>query len=603
MTASPPSPLKRIGSLFLRPHRRTLALCLAATFLQAFMALPVPLAQGQVLDRLVAGGAADPGLVGHLALALAVVCGCLLGRAVVGWRVGVAMTRVSLEVVRELTNALHRKLQRLPLAYLDRNQTGGIMARLTSDVGSLMIFLNSGTLQLATDLVLAAGVVGVLFWLNVPLAIVALVAAPLYALNRAAFAGPLRRQSDETRAHFGRLYAYLGERLPALRVVRAFGQEAAEVGRLDQYQVAHAAAARSTAGLGAWQLAAANFGSGVATIAVIVGGAHAVSSGRMSPGGLLAFYTLTALLFGPLTRLAQFQAGVAATRVAVARMLELLDEPEGSHARSHSDSGESGCRSPAPDRTPGEMAVNRVTFRYQPEASPVLSDVDLRVPKGGTVGVIGPSGSGKSTLLALLGRLYDAGPGAVTLDGVDVWAWGKGAYRGAVALVPQRPVLFAGTVRQNLAYAAPAASTDQLWEALAVVELADLVRSLPGGLDAPLGPGGEGLSGGQRQRLALARALLTDSAVYLFDDCTSALDATTEARVRANLAAACVGRTRVIATHKPAAVRDADEILVLEGGRAVERGTHDELIARGGRYADLVSLHQRCGLARTEGAS
>jgi ABC-type multidrug transport system fused ATPase/permease subunit len=573
-----PSP-RRFAAALLRPHRLALLLAAGAVLLQALIALPIPVVQGRLLDRLLAG-ASPAELAGPFQTAAAVTAGCLLARAVLGWRAGVVMTRVSLEVVRGLTAALHRKVRRLPLAALDRHPTGGLMARLTADVGTVMIFLNAGTLQLASDLVLAAGVAGVLVWLSPPLALVALAAVPLAAVGHAGFAGPLRRRSGDARAALADLYALLAERLPALRVARAFNQEAAELARLDARLDAHAAAAVRGLRAGAAQAAVAAAAGGLGTAAVVAAGAGLAAAGRLSPGDLLTFYALTALLYAPAVRLAQFQAGWAAVRVAADRMGELLAEPDppaGAVAAPRA-----GVR--------GALEARGLTFRHRPDAAPALDGIDLRVGPGGTLGVVGPTGAGKSTLLAVLANLYDPGPGRVFLDGTDVAACRPEDLRRAVVLVPQRPALFAGTVRSNLAYAAPDGSDFRLWRALEAVELAGVVRDRPGGLDAPLGPGGAGLSGGQRQRLALARAVLADPAVLLLDDCTSALDPVTAAKVRANLAAHLPGVTRVVVSHDPDAVRSADEILVLDGGRVAERGTRDGLLARGGRYAVLARL-------------
>lgn len=574
--------IRRFKAVFVRPYRFTLLAAAGAVLLQALLALPVPVVQGRLLDHLLSPSGSPAELAGPLRDALIATVLCLAARGLLGWRVGVAMNRVSLEVVRELTGALHRKLRRLPLAFLDRHQTGGLMARLTSDVGSLMIFLNTGTLQLVSDFVLAAGIAGVLVWLNWPLALVALAAVPLAAVGHAGLAGPLRRRATQTRAAFADLYALLSERLPALGLVRAFNQEDAELARLDGCLGAHATASLRGLRLSATQAAVAVAVGGLGTAGVVVVGAWLAAAGRLSPGDLLTFYALCGLLYAPIVRLAQFQGAWAAVRVAVARMGELLDEP---------DPPAGTVEVPRKD-VRGAIEVRGLTFRYRPDAAPVLADLNLRLDPGRTLGVVGPTGSGKSTLLALLANLYEPGPGRVMLDGVDVTAWRLDDLRRAVVLVPQRPILFEGTIRSNLTYAAPDTPDFRLWQVLEAVDLADAIGTRAGGLDAKLGPGGSGLSGGQRQRLALARAVLANPAVLLLDDCTSALDPETEAKVRANLMDLLPGATRVVVSHKPAAVRFADKIVVLDAGRVVERGTHDDLLVLGGRYAELVRL---CG--------
>jgi ABC-type multidrug transport system fused ATPase/permease subunit len=459
------------------------------------------------------------------------------------------------------------------------------MARITSDVGSLLIFLGGGSLQLLSDLVLAAGVAAAMAWLQWRLAAAALAVVPLYALSHRALAPRVRALTRDTRARLAAVYALLSERVSAVRVVRSFAQEEAEVAEFDRRLDEHRDAGLSGLRAGALQSSAATAIGGLGTVGVVALGAVLVARGSLTVGELLAFYGLVGLLYGPINRLAGFQGVLAATRVAVERMVEVLDEPETVTDRP-------GARPLAPSRVRGGLSYRGVSFAYAPGARPVLDGIDLEVAPGMTLGVLGPSGSGKSTLLALAPRLYDVpdGRGAVLLDGQDVRDLRLADLRRAVALVPQQAILFEGTIRSNLLYARPDAPPALVRRALEASDLAATVDALPHGLDTPVGDRGFTLSGGQRQRLALARALVADPAVLLLDDCTSALDAETERRVRRALAELRPGRTTVIVSHKVASVRAADLILVLASGRLIESGPHASLLALGGRYAEHYRL-------------
>jgi len=583
---------------------------LAGLLVQSVMLLPAPLLQGWVVDLLVDWAKAGPGAPTREAVARAIAIGMFatvglhLARSGLSWWTASSMARISQEVVREIRGALHQKLMRLPMAYFDSQQTGRLMARVTSDVGGVLMFVRSGVIQLLSDLILAAAITGLLFYLQWRLALAAMVAVPLYATNQAFFYKRLRTLSDQIRAQVSALYALLSERVSAVRVVRSFAKEDAELAALDERIDAHRALSwantRTAAALGA----IATLISGLGTVFVVGYGVVLVGRGIVSVGELLAFYALIGQLYAPIVRLTQFQATALSTQVSLERLYEIFDEPEPIRDR--------------PDARPivaprGRIEFRDVRFTYGrrrraedeedagdvPDdsipAPMVLDGLSLTIEAGRRVGILGASGAGKSTLLALAPRLYDVaeGSGAVLFDGVDVRALKLADLRRAVALVPQQALLFEGTIRSNLLYANPDATPEEVRRALEVSDLAAMVDGLPKGLDTPVGERGYSLSGGQRQRLALARAVVANPAVILMDDCTSALDAETEARIQDALERRLPGRTCVIVSHKVSSVRRCDQIVVLDHGRIAERGSHDQLVALGRRYAETFRQQTR----------
>jgi ABC-type multidrug transport system fused ATPase/permease subunit len=558
--------VRELAASYLRPHETAVSFALAGILAQSLLVIPVPLLQGWALDRLAAAARDGADFARVIVVAFGLSVGCYGLRGVIGWRAAVVMHRVSLEIVRDLTDAMHRKIQRQPLAYLDRHSTGDLLARLTADVGSLLLFLNGGALQLVCDLVLAAGAAAVLGWIEWRLALVAAVVLPLAAVSHRHFAAVARRLARAAADHTASLYAQLSERLSALRVVRAFAREPAELAeldrRLDDHRVANLALART----GGWHAAGAALIGGVGSVLVVAYGVLLVRGGSLTVGELLAFIALLAYLYQPVVRLAAAGGLLAGTLAAADRIVQVLDAPEAETGFPHEAGGESQLSRHAP-AIGGRVEFRNVVFAYNPAGPRVLDGISFAVEPGESVGITGPSGAGKSTLLALIGRFYTPTAGTILLDGSDVRSFGLAELRRSVALVPQHTALFQGTIRSNLTYAAPEADEAELWRALEATDLAHFVAGLSQGLETPVGERGVTLSGGQRQRLALARALVADPAVLLLDDCTSALDPATEPRVHAAVAALRPGRTRLIVSHNVAMLAACDRVLVLESGR------------------------------------
>ena len=455
------SGLKRIEREYLRSHRTVLVLALAALVVQAVLSFPVAILQGGIIDlvapllrprvtEIEAAGTAASGqtLTVLIGLMLLGMIACHLGRMLIGWKVAATMSRVTLEIVRELTDALHRKLQRVGMSYFDSEPTGCIMARLTSDVGSLLLFLNSGSLQLLSDLIMAACTAVFLFWIDWRLALIGTVPLPLFALNHRRFAGVTRDLSGTLREQVSRLYSLLSERIPAARTVRTFAAEGAELAEfdrlLDGQRALDWACTKTVARQGSWSTLI----NGIGIVAVLTCGAMLVSRGRLSVGEVVSFSALLSQLYPPIVRLTGAQAMLAGTQVAVDRIVELLDEPEIILPRAAS----------RPRHRPrGQLVYRDVSFRYARQTGNALDGISVEIEPGMTLGIMGTTGAGKSTLLALAPRIYDLGDGdgqgAIFFNSRDIRTIHPLELRHAVTLVPQQALLFEGTLRSNLTYA------------------------------------------------------------------------------------------------------------------------------------------------------
>jgi len=468
-----------------------------------------------------------------------------------------------------------RHLLRLPLRFFEMRQVGEILSRV-HDAVKVREAVSGTTLTAVVDGTLVVVLLAVLWLYDPPLALTATAFAPLLVLSVLAHHPASRQRSRAAMEDAARLSAHLVEDVSGVETVKAFGAERARAETGESHLVRLVQSAFGLQKLGISTDGLALFVTALAGVVVLWHGGHRVMAGALTVGELLFFWSLLGHLLGPLERLASVNLKVQEALIAVDRLYQVLDleaEPSGAGRATFP-----GLRD--------AIELRDVTFRYGSRSN-VLEQVSLRIPAGQTVAIVGESGSGKSTLLKLLMGFYAPTEGQVLLDGVDLRDCELASLRGRIGLVSQEPFIFNGTVRDNIALGAPSASLPEVMAAARAAGLDDFITSLPERYDTRIGERGANLSGGQRQRLAIARSLLRQPEVLIFDEATSHLDTATERAIQQALRGALAGKTVVLVAHRLSTVKDADLICVLHQGRVVEEGTHQQLLARQGRYAAL----------------
>jgi ATP-binding cassette, subfamily B, multidrug efflux pump len=543
----------------------------------------VKLAEPQVLrlaiDDLYRGVTAEKlGRYALLLLGLAILAG-LFRFGMRHWVIG-----ISRHLEYELRNDLFAHLQRQPLQWFQRRRTGELMSIATNDMSAVRMMLGPGIMYSVNTLSVGLLSVGFMAAINPRLTLLSLLPLPLVSLSVWWFGERIHRRFERVQAKLAELSAHVQENLAGVRVVRAFGTEVREAERFDrlseEYRRGHLGLIRIS---GVFQPSLA-FWIGVGALLAIWLGGREVVRGTITLGEFVAFTVYLALLNWPMVALGWviniFQRGSASYR----RITDLLDEvPAVANA--------TGALRPT-GRASGELEVRDLTFTYPGAERPALEGVSFRAPAGSTVALVGRTASGKSTALALVPRLFDPPRGTVFVDGHDVLDLDLEWLRAQVASVPQEPFLFSDTVGANIAYGVPTEERAAVERAAVLARLHDDVSGFPAGYDTRIGERGITLSGGQRQRTAIARALLRDAPLLLLDDCLSNVDTETEEAILQGLRGEMRQRTTLIVSHRVSTVREADLILVLEHGRVVERGRHDELLALGGHYAALNRAQQ-----------
>jgi ABC-type multidrug transport system fused ATPase/permease subunit len=584
--------LRRIAA-FARPHRPALTGFLLVSVVTAVLTVASPVLAGRVVDAIVDG--ADTELVVRLAVAIAVVS---LGESGLGLVQRWFSSRIGEGLILDLRTAVFDHVQRMPVAFFTRTRTGALVSRLNNDViGAQRAF--SDTLSgVAGNLVTLILTLIVMIGISWQITLLALVLLPVFVWPARRMGGRLAKMEREAAEHNAAMNTQMTERFsaPGATLVKLYGRPETESAEF-------AARARRVRDIGVrtamaqWIFLTALVSVSGLAIALVYGlGGYYALRGTLDPGNVVALAILLTRLYAPLTSLASARVEVMSALVSFERVFEVLDlKPlieEKPDARTVPDGPVSvefdAVRFAYPSADKVSLAsLEEVSTLDTRGGEDVLHGVSFKAEPGQMIALVGSSGAGKSTMASLLPRLYDAGEGAVRLAGVDVRDLTAASLRATLGMVTQDGHLFHESVRANLLLARPEATEEEIWAVLRRAHIADLVASLPDGLDTVIGERGYRLSGGERQRLTIARLLLARPRVVVLDEATAHLDSTSEQAVQAALGEALAGRTAVVIAHRLSTVRAADQILVIEQGRVVERGTHAELISVGGRYQEL----------------
>jgi ATP-binding cassette subfamily B protein len=487
--------------------------------------------------------------------------------------------RMSYRVETDLRARLFAHLQLLHFAFHDEAQTGQLMARANTDLYQITQWLTLGPISLSSVFILI-GVVVVMVLASPVLALLALGALPFLNILAARFSRRLAPIGMEQQEKLGDLSAVVAETVGGIRAVKGFGAERLQARRLETEAEAVRDRALAAAKLRANFLPALDFLPALSLAAILWYGGHQVLDGNLEVGDIIAFNLYIVMLIFPLRLAGQLVAQAARAMAAAGRVSEVLATDPQITSPAH------GRRLPADGR--GELRFVDVRFRYG-DGPAVLDGFDLTLHPGEAVAVVGPTASGKTTVARLIPRFYDVEDGAVLLDGIDVRELQLDEVRRAVGIVFEDTFLFSDTVRRNIAFANPEAALDQVRRAAGLAGAADFIDDLPDGYETLIGEFGYSLSGGQRQRIAIARAVLADPRILILDDATSSVDPTKEHEIRAALHEVMTGRTTIIIAHRPATIALADRVVLLEGGRVAEQGTHQELLDRSSLYRTVLA--------------
>jgi ABC-type multidrug transport system fused ATPase/permease subunit len=581
--------LRFVGGL-IRPYRRTLLIILLAMLVETAMSLATPWPLKIILDNVVGNHKLAPWLhrlIGplleggsrlHVAAvaALVFVLIAVLG-AVASYIDNYYTESVGQWVAHDLRMRMYHHMQRLSLGYYSTHETGTLLSTITTDIQTIEGFASSSTLNILVDLLTILCMLGLMFWLNWDFTLIAIAVTPFLLLFVARFKKAVKKATHEVRKEQSEIVAVVQQGLESIQVVKAFGQEKTEENLLYGVSQATVSAALKARSIKALLSPIVTITVAFCTAVVLWHGAALILAGSMTIGELTVYLAYLAKFFKPVKDLATTTNAIAQAAVGTERIRAILDTD--SIIPDNPDGLE-------PKTLTGEIEFNHIAFGYDP-ADPILKDINFKIKPGQFVGIVGPTGGGKSTVVSLIPRFYDVQSGTVHIDGHDVRDYKLKSLRDQIGYVLQDTILFRGTIFENIAFGRPGATKDEVIEAAKLANAHEFISGMPLGYDTLVGDRGSTLSGGQRQRIGIARVIVRNSPILLLDEPTAALDSESEKLVIDALERLMKGKTVIAIAHRLSTIRDANQIVVISGGVVAENGTHDELMARKGIYAEL----------------
>ncbi len=579
---------KQVGALrelwpFMRPYKLMLAAALFALTLTALVSLVLPIAVRRVVDNFEIGDGEI--LQGYFLAAIGIAALLALGTALRYYLV----TRLGERVVADIRKAVFDRMIGMSPAFFEKIMTGEVLSRITTDTTLILSVIGSSVSVALRNVLILLGGIALMLWTSVKMTVLVLWPIPVIIIPIIVLGRRVRRLSKENQDWIAQSSGDASEQLLSAQTVQAFTHENLSRQKFSDVTEASFVAARRRIGTRAILTAIVIFMAFSAIVGFLWMGANDVRDGTVTVGELVQFMIYTIMVAGAVAALTEIWGELQRAAGATERLVELLTVTD-------------GVMDPdAPQPVPplrGEITFENVMFRYPARPSiAALDGVSLNIKPGETVALVGPSGAGKTTIIQLVQRFYDPQEGAISLDGIDVRDMGRSEFRKQLALVPQDPVIFADTARENIRFGRPDATDADVEAAAKAAAAHDFLVGLPEGYDSYVGERGVMLSGGQKQRIAIARAILRDAPILLLDEATSALDAESENAVQKAVESLAKGRTTLIVAHRLATVKQADRIIVFEKGKIVATGTHDSLVAEDGLYARLARLQFTAGLA------